>query len=72
MMDGFDERFTLKLRSLGGWRRLLRFKVLNVFLTAGTIINFGYLEKGKYIYVLCLCYGVHGLVFCFLCLKVLY
>lgn len=54
MMEGFDERFTLKLRSFGGWRGLLvRFKVLKVFLTEGTKIDFGYLEM-KYVYT---CYG---------------
>lgn len=51
-VDGFDEMFTLKLRSLGGWWRE-RFKVLNVLLTEGTTMDFGYFWK-RYIHT---CYA---------------
>ena len=52
-MEGFDGRFTLRLRSFGGWRGLLlRFKVLKVFLIEGTKVDFGYLEMDMCIRVI--------------------
>ena len=69
-MEGFDGRFTLRLRSFGGWRGLLlRFKVLKVFLTEGTKVDFGYLGNGICVYVLWRCYEGRDWGVCFLCLK---